>query len=134
MKEFKTFINENLKKENFVPKIPKDIYYDKELSCKDTIDYTSEGIEGVDELFDGLDNSTFKIIYWDGNSRGYQDASDAIGELFPTGTYYSYIDNAEWSKDNEEDGILLRFVTRNKKHICVVDAGDNGYCYVCIEN
>ena len=130
MKNIKEFINE---KKEFIVNVPKDINITGTKKYKELIEMFDDEF-GIDKLFAGLTNKTFDYIYWNGNSRGYQDESDAIYSLFPSdSTYYDYIDGAEIYEETEIEGVLLRFKTKDNKHVCVVDAGDSGYSYVCIE-
>ena len=132
MKNLTEFINE---KKEFIVKVPKNIYTTGTKKCEELIKMLNDEFDfKVDKLFVGLTNKTFDYIYWNGNSRGYHDEQDAISSLFPSdSTYYDYIDAAEICDDYDEDGVLLRFKTKDNKHVCVVDAADYGYSYVCIE-
>ena len=130
MKNLKEFINE---KKEFIVNVPKDINITGTKKYKELIEMFDDEFS-IDKLFAGLTNKTFDYIYWNGNSRGYRDESDAIYSLFPSdSTYYDYIDAAEIYEETETEGVLLRFKTKDNKHVCVVDAGDSGYSYVCIE-
>ena len=132
MKNLTEFINE---KKEFIVNVPEDINITGTKKCKELIKMLNDEFDfRVDKLFAGLTNKTFNYIYWDGNSRGYHDEQDAICSLFPSdSTYYDYIDAAEICEDYDTDGVLLRFKTKDNKHVCVIDAGDSGYSYVCIE-
>lgn len=132
MKNLTEFINE---KKEFIVNVPEDINTTGTKKCKELIKMLNDEFDfKVDKLFAGLTNKTFDYIYWDGNSRGYHDEQDAICSLFPSdSTYYDYIDAAEICEDYDTDGVLLRFKTKDNKHVCVIDAGDSGYSYVCIE-
>lgn len=130
MKNLKEFINE---KKEFIVNVPKDINITGTKKYKELIEMFDDEF-GIDKLFAGLTNKTFDYIYWNGNSRGYQDESDAIYSLFPSdSTYYDYIDGAEIYEETETEGVLLRFKANNNKHVCVIDGGETGYAYVCIE-
>ena len=130
MKNLQEFINE---KKEFIVNVPKDINITGTKKYKELIETFDDEFD-IDKLFVGLTNKTFDYIYWNGNSRGYQDESDAIYSLFPSdSTYYDYIDGAEIYEETETEGVLLRFKTKNNKHVCVIDSGDSGYAYVCIE-
>lgn len=130
MKNLKEFINE---KKEFIVNVPKDINITGTKKYKELIEMFDDEFD-IDKLFAGLTNKTFDYIYWNGNYRGYQDESDAIYSLFPSdSTYYDYIDGAEIYEETETEGVLLRFKTKDNKHVCVVDGGDIGYAYVCIE-
>ena len=130
MKTLQEFINE---KKEFIVNVPKDINITGTKKYKELIETFDDEFD-IDKLFVGLTNKTFDYIYWNGNSRGYQDESDAIYSLFPSdSTYYDYIDGAEIYEETETEGVLLRFKTKNNKHVCVIDGGDSGYAYVCIE-
>lgn len=130
MKNLKEFINE---KKEFIVNVPKDINITGTKKYKELIEMFDDEFD-IDKLFAGLTNKTFDYIFWNGNSRGYQDESDAIYSLFPSdSTYYDYIDGAEIYEETETEGVLLRFKTKDNKHVCVVDGGETGYAYVCIE-
>ena len=130
MKNLTEFINE---KKEFIVNVPKDINITGTKKYKELIEMFDDEFD-TDKLFAGLTNKTFDYIYWNGNSRGYQDESDAIYSLFPSdSTYYDYIDGAEIYEETETEGVLLRFKTNNNKHVCVIDGGETGYTYVCIE-
>lgn len=132
MKNLTEFINE---KKEFIVKVPKNIYTTGTKKCNELIKMINDEFDfKIDKLFVGLTNKNFDYIYWNGDSEGYQEESDAIYSLFPSGsTYYDYIDAAEICEDYDTDGVLLRFKTKDNKHVCVIDAGDSGYSYVCIE-
>ena len=130
MKPLKEFINE---KKEFIVNVPKDINITGTKKYKELIEMFDDEFS-IDKLFAGLTNKTFDYIYWNGNSRGYRDESDAIYSLFPSdSTYYDYIDGAEIYEETETEGVLLRFKTKDNKHVCVIDGGETGYTYVCIE-
>lgn len=132
MKNLKEFITE---KKEFIVKVPKNIYTTGTKKCKELIKMINDEFDfKIDKLFVGLTNKNFDYIYWNGDSEGYQEESDAIYSLFPSGsTYYDYIDEAEIYEESENYGVLLRFKTKDNKHVCVIDSGDTGYSYVCIE-
>lgn len=132
MKNLKEFITE---KKEFIVKVPKNIYTTGTKKCKELIKMINDEFDfKIDKLFVGLTNKNFDYIYWNGNSEGYQEESDAIYSLFPSGsTYYDYIDEAEIYDESENYGVLLRFKTKDNKHVCVIDSEDTGYSYICIE-
>ena len=132
MKNLKEFITE---KKEFIVKVPKNIYTTGTKKCKELIKMINDEFDfKIDKLFVGLTNKNFDYIYWNGDSEGYQEESDAIYSLFPSGsTYYDYIDEAEIYEESENYGVLLRFKTKDNKHVCVIDSGDTGYSYICIE-
>ena len=132
MKNLKEFITE---KKEFTVKVPKNIYTTGTKKCKELIKMINDEFDfKIDKLFVGLTNKNFDYIYWNGDSEGYQEESDAIYSLFPSGsTYYDYIDEAEIYEESENYGVLLRFKTKDNKHVCVIDSGDTGYSYICIE-
>lgn len=132
MKNLTEFITE---KKEFIIKVPKNIYTTGTKKCEELIKMINDEFDfKIDKLFVGLTNKNFDYIYWNGDSEGYQEESDAIYSLFPSGsTYYDYIDEAEIYEESENYGVLLRFKTKDNKHVCVVDAADYGYSYVCIE-
>ena len=132
MKNLKDFISE---KKQYIVKVPKNIYTTGTMKAKELVDkFNNEFDFESSSLFEGLMDKNFDYIYCNGNSEGYQDANDAVHTLFPSDSlYYDYTDTAEICKDFEENGLLLRFKTKDNKHVCVIDDGDNGISYVCIE-
>lgn len=145
----KLIINKNTKidQPGFNPKIPDKLYSNETLTCKEIIEKTirvfGDYYEGyvktkfkkeVNKLFSDSKNSEFNIIEWSGNEAGYIDEHDAIEALFPSeSTYWDY--DAEYYKmyDEETNGAVFRFISDDNRAICIVDTGDYGYCYVCVE-
>ena len=113
MKNLKEFITE---KKEFIVKVPKNIYTTGTKKCNELIKMINDEFDfKIDKLFVGLTNKNFDYIYWNGDSEGYQEESDAIYSLFPSGsTYYDYIDEAEIYEESENYGVLLRFKTKAK--------------------
>ena len=76
------------------------------------------------------------LIEWDGRDRGYENAANAIEKLFPkNSTYHSYIYNSVYSDDIEDidNSVILKFISKDNRSICVIDTGDYGHAYVCVE-
>ena len=125
--------------------IPKGLYFTyKDLKGNSIIDAMLNNFnnyfsrEDMNKLFKGYKDALFDIIYWNGNSRGFGNADDAINELFPSkhgDNYYSYLDDAELYEEisPDENVFIARFISQDDKAICIVDTGDLGHVYVCVE-
>ena len=139
---FKKFdVNKSKKpKKEFNPTIPKKLYYDEILTGTKLINKIKNETEiksaALNKLFDGIKSREFMLIEWDGNHRGYENAANAIEKLFPkNSTYHSYIDNSVYADDIEDmdNSVILKFISKDNKSICVIDTGDYGHAYVCVE-
>lgn len=87
MKNIFNFIYESIFKKSSI-KIPKKLYYDEILLGKDAIKKITNEFEDyftpaqIKKLFKGDENKSFKMIYWNSNSRGYRDAANTLKKLF----------------------------------------------------
>ena len=127
-------------KKEFNPKIPSNLYYDEILTGTKLINKIKNETEiksaALNKLFDGIKSREFMLIEWDGNYRGFENAANAIEKLFPRkSTYHSYIDNSVYADDIEDmdNSVMLKFISKDNRSICVIDTGDYGHAYVCVE-
>lgn len=141
MKNIFNFIYESIFKKSSI-KIPKKLYYDEILLGKDAIKKITNEFEDyftpaqIKKLFKGDENKSFKMIYWNSNSRGYRDAANTLKKLFgEDGWIDGWIDYADYFEFVDEDSntALGKFTSSNGKVINVIDVGDWGYVYTCIE-
>lgn len=127
------------KAKSFIPKIPKNLYSDEEAMGTELITRISGELNMsksiIKTLFKGLESSSFDVIFWNGNSRGYEDAQNAINKLFPGDeSYWLYSEKADLWKQFKNNACIAKFITNDNKSICIADSGDDGYVYVCVEN
>lgn len=141
MKNIFNFIYESIFKKSSI-KIPKKLYYDEILLGKDAIKKITNEFEDyftpaqIKKLFKGDENKSFKMIYWNSNSRGYRDAANTLYKLFgEDGWIDGWSDYADYFEFVDEDSntALGKFTSSNGKVINVIDVGDWGYVYTCIE-
>ncbi len=135
MKTLTNFIYERAKK--FVPKIPKNIYFDKVATASELIKKFNDdfGIskDMLKTLFTGLESAKFKVLI-SGGYGGCEDADDAIDKIFPgDDSYWGYLEEADLWEDLEDNGCIAKFIANNNKAICIADTGDDGRVYVCVE-
>ena len=125
-------------------KIPNDFYYDKELGgeslIKAAIKEFKNGWAGetmftakqIKDLFKDINDENFGIIEYDGNSSGHTEADDAIESIFKKGSWWDY--TPEYSQEGFGDNsILMKFKSKDDRKIYVIDSGDMGYAWVCVE-
>lgn len=139
---FKKFDKNKLNKPNkqFNPRIPKNLYYDEILTGTQLINKIKNETEikaaDLNKLFNGIKSSEFMLIEWDGNYEGFEDANNAIQKLFPSdSSYYDYIGNSVYSAEikDMDNAVMLKFISKDNRSICVIDTGDSGHAYVCVE-
>lgn len=126
-------------------KIPDNIPYAyKNVSVKDLITdvlYNFGEIisrNDLDKAFEGYEKSEFNVIGWYFDANNAYRYEDILNKMFPSDyadTYLSYLDDADLCLTIDEDtnAIIVRFISQDDKAIYIIDTGDNGYIYLCIE-
>jgi len=125
-------------------KIPNDFYYDKELGgdalIKAAIKEFKNGwgdepmftVNQIIDLFKDINDYNFGIIELDGNSSGHTDADEASESIFKKGSWWDY--TPEYEQEGFGDNSrLMRFKSKDDRKIYVIDSGDMGYAWVCVQ-
>ena len=126
-------------------KIPNDFYYDNELGGErlikaaikefkhgyfdDEVMFTPKQIK---DLFKDINDENFGIIKLDGNSSGHTEADDAVESIFKKGSWWNY--TPEYEQEGFSDNSrLMKFKSKDDRKIYVIDSGDMGYAWVCVQ-
>lgn len=126
-------------------KIPNDFYYDEEIGVNSLIDdaikefkygYTDDEKlftpKQIKDLFKDTSDENFGVIKLDGNSSGHTDADEAVESIFKKGSWWDY--TPEYSQEGFGDNsILMKFKSTDDRKIYVIDSGDMGYAWICIQ-
>ena len=126
-------------------KIPNDFYYDKELGSEALIkaainEFNKYGYDGglfttkqIKDLFKDTHDENFAIIEFDGNSRGYEKADKAIESLFKKGSWIDYTPEYEQQGLDDDNSVLMKFNSTDGRKIYVLDSGDWGISWTCVQ-
>lgn len=126
-------------------KIPKDIkFYETNISGENIIEdilynfYKLFSKEDVREAFKNYENTEFNMICWYSKSDNAKYCEDLLNEMFPDGyerNYYAYKDAADLYSivDEDKNVVIARFKSNDDRAIYIIDTGDAGYMYLCIE-
>lgn len=126
-------------------KIPNDFYYDEEIGVNSLIDdaikefkygYTDDEKlftpKQIKDLFKDTSDENFGVIKLDGNSSGHTEADEAVESIFKKGSWWDY--TPEYSQEGFGDNsILMKFKSKDDRKIYVIDSGDIGYAWVCVQ-
>jgi len=125
-------------------KIPNDFYYNNELGgeslIKAAIEEFKHGWDGdpmftakqIKDLFKDIQDENFGIIEYDGNSGGHNKEDDAIESIFKKGSWYDYTPEYE-QEGYGDNSMLMKFKSKDDRKIYVIDSGDMGYAWLCVE-
>lgn len=127
-------------------KIPDDIHYSfKDVSVEDLITdvlYNFGDIISKNDLnkaFKGYEKSEFNILCWSWESYDSEKYGAVLDKMFPNGGYEEiygeYKNDADLYTIIDEDinVIITRFISQDERSIYIIDSGDKGYIYLCIE-
>jgi len=125
-------------------KIPNNFYCDDKLGSQDLIEAAIKEFKNgwvgevmftakqIKDLFKDINDENFGIIKYDGNSGGHNDADEAIESIFKKGSWWDY--TPEYAQEGFGDNsILMKFKSKDDRKIYVIDSGDMGYAWVCVE-
>ena len=126
-------------------KIPDDFYYDKELGGESLIKaaikefkngYSSDEVmftaKQIKDLFKDIHDENFGIIELDGNSSGHTDADEASESIFKKGSWWDYTPEYE-QEGFGDNSILMKFKSKDDRNIYIIDSGDMGYAWICVQ-
>lgn len=126
-------------------KIPENInFYETNISGENIIEdilynfYKLFSKEDVREAFKNYENTEFNIICWYYESDNADYCKDVLAKMFPDvyeRNYYAYKDAADLYSivDEDKNAVIARFRSNKDKAIYIIDTGDKGYKYLCIE-
>ncbi len=125
--------------------IPNDFYYDKEFGGESLIKaaikefkngYFSDEVmftaKQIKDLFKDIHDENFGIIELDGNSSGHTDADEASESIFKKGSWWDYTPEYE-QEGFGNNSILMKFKSKDDRNIYVIDSGDMGYAWICVQ-
>ena len=126
-------------------KIPDDFYYDKELGGESLIKaaikefkngYTDDEpmftAKQIKDLFKDINDENFGIIELDGNSSGHNEADEVSKSLFKKGSWWDYTPEYE-QEGFGDNSILMKFKSKDDRNIYIIDSGDMGYAWICVQ-
>ena len=126
-------------------KIPNDFYYDDELGSESLIKaaieefkygYTDDEklftAKQIKDLFKDTSDENFGVIKLDGNSSGHTEADEAAKSIFKKGSWWDYTPEYE-QEGFGDNSLLMRFKSKDDRKIYVIDSGDVGYAWICVE-